>query len=161
MAGQAIVHDSPIGGNEPRYAYAAFYRAAPVDRIKVIKAGVSARQLKLFISDLHFEQKTFFQALRLKTATVNKKAAAGQTLTADESERVLGLAKRQGSMRTCGFLAGCTSPCQLWVIANRWTCSTRWKVRHLCRRRSRKSRAEHMRECHAMADCDRGPELHG
>ena len=82
MAGQAIVHDSLIGGNEPRYAYAAFYRAAPVDRIKVIKAGVSARQLKLFISDLHFEQKTFFQALRLKTATVNKKAAAGQALTA-------------------------------------------------------------------------------
>ena len=120
MAGPAIVHDSLIGGNEPRYAYAAFYRAAPVDRIKVIKAGVSARQLKLFISDLHFEQKTFFQALRLKTATVNKKAAAGQALTADESERVWGLATLVGQLEVMleesGDAAGFDA--NLWL--SRW-----------------------------------------
>jgi putative toxin-antitoxin system antitoxin component (TIGR02293 family) len=120
MAGPAIVHDSLIGGNEPRYAYAAFYRAAPVDRIKVIKAGVSARQLKLFISDLHFEQKTFFQALRLKTATVNKKAAAGQALTADESERVLGLAKLVGQLEVMLEESGDTAgfDANLWL--SRW-----------------------------------------
>lgn len=80
------------------FGYAEIFRASPVDRIGFIKAGVAARTLKAFSSELHLEQKQLFDALCLKTATVNRKAAANQPLTADESERVLGLAKLVGQL---------------------------------------------------------------
>jgi putative toxin-antitoxin system antitoxin component (TIGR02293 family) len=84
-------------GSRP-FAYLDLYRASPFDRIEVIKAGVSAKSVKRFITALHLDQQVMFDALNLKTATVNKKAARDETLSAEDSERVVGLAKLVGQL---------------------------------------------------------------
>ena len=86
------------GKGMPPFAYKALYRASPVDRIGFIKRGVAARDLKRFIAAMHVDQKVMFDALNLKTATVNKKAASNQALSVEDSERVLGLAKLVGQL---------------------------------------------------------------
>lgn len=88
----------PKGKGTPPFAYKALYRASPADRIGVIKKGVAASDLKRFIAALHVDQKVMFDALNLKTATVNKKAANNQPLSTEDSERVLGLAKLVGQL---------------------------------------------------------------
>ncbi|WP_298283297.1 type II toxin-antitoxin system Prs ADP-ribosylating antitoxin ParS [Acidocella sp.] len=88
------------------FAFVDLYRASPFDRIEVIKAGVSARMVKHFITQLHLEQHVMFEALNLKTATVNKKAARNEPLSAEDSERVVGLAKLVGQLEAMVEEAG-------------------------------------------------------
>jgi len=80
------------------FPYVEIYRATPADRIRIIKAGVSASRAKRLIADLHFDQKVLLAALNLSTATVNRKAAREEPLTRDESERVIGVAKLVGQL---------------------------------------------------------------
>ena len=80
------------------FAFKDLFNASPVDRVSVIKAGVSARNLKLFVRELDVDQKVMFGALNLKTATVNRKAAKSQPLSIEDSERVVGLAKLVGQL---------------------------------------------------------------
>ncbi|MDP9055766.1 MAG: MbcA/ParS/Xre antitoxin family protein [Pseudomonadota bacterium] len=80
------------------FAFMELFRASPVDRVDFIKQGVSAQTLKHFISALHVDQKIMFDALNLKVATVNKKAAKNQPLSTEESERIIGLAKLVGQL---------------------------------------------------------------
>lgn len=98
MAELEIERRKPSGQGVPPFAYKALYRASPVDRIGFIKRGVAARDLKRFIDAMHVDQKVMFDALNLKTATVNKKAASNQALSVEDSERVLGLAKLVGQL---------------------------------------------------------------
>lgn len=84
--------------SSPSFDYRDLYSASPNERIKVIKAGVPARQVKGFALALHLDQQVMFSALNLKTATVNRKAASNEALSADESERVLGLVKLVGQL---------------------------------------------------------------
>ncbi|MGN7126403.1 type II RES/Xre toxin-antitoxin system antitoxin [Methylorubrum thiocyanatum] len=90
-------HPGAHPGARP-FAYLDLYRASPFDRIEVIKAGVPARSVKGFITALHLDQQVMFDALNLKTATVNKKAARDEALSAEDSERVVGLAKLVGQL---------------------------------------------------------------
>ena len=80
------------------FRYVDIYRAAPADRIRIIKDGVPARKAKRMIADLHFDQGVFLGALNLKTATVNRKAARDESLSPDESERVIGIARLVGQI---------------------------------------------------------------
>ena len=80
------------------FRYVDVYRASPADRIRIIKEGVSARKAKRLIADLHFDQGVLLGALNLKTATVNRKAARDETLSPDESERVIGIARLVGQV---------------------------------------------------------------
>lgn len=80
-------------------AYAEAFQAAPAERIRMIKAGVAAAQAKRIIADLHADQQAWLDALNLSRATVNRKAAQGETLSADESERVIGLARLVGQVQ--------------------------------------------------------------
>jgi putative toxin-antitoxin system antitoxin component (TIGR02293 family) len=80
------------------FAFMDLFHASPVDRVDVIKAGVPAKRVKLFIRELHVDQRVMFGALNLKTATVNKKAAKNESLSAEDSERVVGLAKLVGQL---------------------------------------------------------------
>lgn len=98
MAELEIERRKPSGQGVPPFAYKALYRASPVDRIGFIKRGVAARDLKRFIAAMHVDQKVMFDALNLKTATVNKKAASNQALSVEDSERILGLAKLVGQL---------------------------------------------------------------
>lgn len=79
--------------------YLGIFRASSSDRIGMIRRGIPAVQAKQIASDLNVEQKSFFQALNLKTATLNRKAARNDSLPADESERLLGVARLVGQVQ--------------------------------------------------------------
>lgn len=80
-------------------SYIDIYRASPADRIRLIKAGLPALEAKRIIADLAIGQGEGFEALNLSAATVNRKAAQAQTLSSNESERVLGVAKLVGQLQ--------------------------------------------------------------
>ena len=80
------------------FNYVALFRAAPAERIRLIKAGVPASDVKRFVVELYLDQNVMFGALNLKTATVNRKAARNEALSAEDSERVVGLAKLVGQL---------------------------------------------------------------
>jgi putative toxin-antitoxin system antitoxin component (TIGR02293 family) len=79
-------------------SFVEIYRASPLERIDVIKSGIPAREVKLLSQRLHFDQQVMFDALKLKTATVNRKAARNEALSTEDGERVLGLAKLVGQL---------------------------------------------------------------
>ena len=98
MAGTAVARTKLKGGGGKSFAFMELYRSAPGARIAVIKAGVPAAKAKQLINELHFDQRVLLDALNLKTATVNKKAARNELLSTEDSERVVGLAKLVGQL---------------------------------------------------------------
>lgn len=82
----------------PAMDYVQFYRADPLDRIQIIKEGVSALEAKRIIHDLEISSSSAFKALRVPVATINRKAKHQQLLSPDESEKVLGIAKLIGQI---------------------------------------------------------------
>jgi putative toxin-antitoxin system antitoxin component (TIGR02293 family) len=82
----------------PGMSYLAVFRASPLERISMIKHGIRATEAKRIIAELAIGQGATLKALNLSPATVNKKAKQGQTLSPDESERVIGFAKLVGQL---------------------------------------------------------------
>ena len=80
-------------------SYLNLFRAPPLERIALIKAGVAAADAKRLLDDLHLGQSAGLKALNLPAATVNRKAKHGETLSPEESERVLGLQKLVGQLQ--------------------------------------------------------------
>jgi putative toxin-antitoxin system antitoxin component (TIGR02293 family) len=79
-------------------SYIAAYRASPLERIDMIRRGIPASEAKRICAELSIGQGAGFKALNLSTATVNKKAKLGETLSPEESERVVGFAKLVGQL---------------------------------------------------------------
>jgi putative toxin-antitoxin system antitoxin component (TIGR02293 family) len=102
MPGRGTAARSGASGSGRRLpttlSYLAVYRASPLERISMIKRGVRATDAKHVIADLAITQGAALKALNLSQATVNKKAKQGQTLSPDESERVIGLARLVGQL---------------------------------------------------------------
>ena len=84
--------------NAPVLSYLAAYRASPLERIDMIRRGIPASEAKRICAELLIGQGAGFKALNLSTATVNKKARLGETLSPEESERIVGLAKLVGQL---------------------------------------------------------------
>lgn len=80
-------------------AYVEVFRATPLDRIRMIKQGVRAVEAKRIFADLALAQGSALAALNLSAATVNRKAARGEALSPDESERVIGVARLIGQVQ--------------------------------------------------------------
>lgn len=96
------------------------YRATPFDRIVFIKEGVPARNVKLLSSCLRFDQNVMFEALNLKTATVNRKAARNEKLSIEDGERVVGLAKLVGQLEAMLEDAGSEADFDAPAWMSRW-----------------------------------------
>jgi putative toxin-antitoxin system antitoxin component (TIGR02293 family) len=79
-------------------SYIEVYRATPLERIDMIRRGILASEAKRIFADLPIGQGAGFKALNLSVATVNKKAKHGETLSPEESERVVGFAKLVGQL---------------------------------------------------------------
>ena len=79
-------------------SYITVYRASPLERIDMIRRGIPASEAKRMFADLSIGQGAGFKALNLPTATVNKKAKHGDTLSPEESERIVGFAKLVGQL---------------------------------------------------------------
>jgi putative toxin-antitoxin system antitoxin component (TIGR02293 family) len=76
------------------------YHSSSGDRIQVIKAGVAAKKVYALAIALKISQDVMMKRLGLSKSTVSRKAQADDTLTADQSERVLGMAKLLGLVQT-------------------------------------------------------------
>ena len=81
-----------------KLSYLSVYRASPLERIDLIKQGIPAAEAKRLFIELPIGQGVGFKALNLSTATVNKKAKQGDTLSREESERIVGFAKLVGQL---------------------------------------------------------------
>jgi putative toxin-antitoxin system antitoxin component (TIGR02293 family) len=81
-----------------KLSYLAVFRASPLERITMIKHGIRAVEAKRLIAELAMGQGAALKALNLSPATVNKKAKQDQTLSPEESERVIGMAKLVGQL---------------------------------------------------------------
>lgn len=114
MAETAAARRKPQADVSRSFAFVDIYRSSPSDRIEIIKAGVPATKAKRLIKELHFDQRVLLDALNLKTATVNKKAARDELLSTEDSERVVGLAKLVGQLEAMveesGSAAGFDAP---------------------------------------------------
>lgn len=80
-------------------SYRELFFASPVQRMKIIKHGVSARWAKTLFADLSIGQGPALEALKLSAATVNRKAAKGIDLSQEESEKVIGMGKLLGQVQ--------------------------------------------------------------
>jgi putative toxin-antitoxin system antitoxin component (TIGR02293 family) len=88
----------PAVAQAPALSYIAVYRASPLERIDMIRRGIPASEAKRIFAELQIGQGAGFKALNLSTATVNKKAKQGDTLSPEESERIVGFAKLVGQL---------------------------------------------------------------
>ncbi|MDQ2801462.1 MAG: DUF2384 domain-containing protein [Pseudomonadota bacterium] len=92
-AGVALARDKAAA-----FSYVTVYRASPLERIDMIRRGIPASEAKRIFAELLIGQGAGFKALNLSTATVNKKAKHGDTLSPEESERIIGFAKLVGQL---------------------------------------------------------------
>lgn len=76
------------------------YHSSSADRIRVIKAGVSAKKVYALANAMNVSQDVMIKRLGLSKSTVSRKAQADDTLDADQGERVLGIAKLLGLVQT-------------------------------------------------------------
>ncbi len=79
--------------------YLGLYRAAPLDRIKMVKEGVPAIDAKGILGDLAMPSGRIYGALRIPVSTLNRKAKSAMRLSTDEGERIIGLAKLVGQVQ--------------------------------------------------------------
>jgi putative toxin-antitoxin system antitoxin component (TIGR02293 family) len=87
--GAAKIHD-----------FRSLYLSSPEDRIQIIRAGVGATETKAFAVDLGIPQDRFFRMFGIAQATVTRKASKQQTLSTEESEKIVGMAKLVGQAQT-------------------------------------------------------------
>jgi len=87
-------------------SYRDIFQASNGQRMNLIKSGVSASWAKALFNDLSIGQGPALTALKLSAATVNRKASKGVTLSQEESERVLGMAKLLGQVQAMAEESG-------------------------------------------------------
>ena len=112
---------APVEGMKAqRLFYTEIFSASPEDRIVMIRRGVPATDAKRIIKDLGVEQRLFYDALGLKTATVNRKVKSNASLSSNESERLLGVAKLVGQLETIVAEAGASEGFDATEWVSRW-----------------------------------------
>ncbi len=79
-------------------SYRGLYRTPSIDRIALIKGGVSAVDAKRWLDIPTLSRSTALKALDLPVATFNKKVRANAKLSPAESERVIGFARLVGQV---------------------------------------------------------------
>lgn len=80
--------------------FSDMYRATPDVRVRVIRRGVRAVELKDMVRMMATPQDRIFKILKLSTATVNRKANLDEELSPEDSERVIGMANLIGQVQT-------------------------------------------------------------
>ena len=101
-------------------SYVAVYQASPLERIDMIRRGIPASEAKRLFAELSIGQGAGFKALNLSTATVNKKAKHGGTLSPEESERIVGFAKLLGQLEAMVQDGGNPTGFDAWTWMARW-----------------------------------------
>jgi putative toxin-antitoxin system antitoxin component (TIGR02293 family) len=76
------------------------YQTTAIYRIDLIRNGVKAADFKTFVSLLDMPQERVLVMLDIATATLNRRASRNESLSREDSEKVLGMAKLIGQVET-------------------------------------------------------------
>jgi putative toxin-antitoxin system antitoxin component (TIGR02293 family) len=80
--------------------YDDLYTMNSMDRAHLVKVGAPSRALTVIAKDMNIPRERFVSLIGVKRATANRKLKAHQGLSADESERVVGVAKLIGQVES-------------------------------------------------------------
>lgn len=87
-----------------------FYRASPLERIRIIKQRVPAVYIRTITFGMKMSKETLYGTLNLARATLDRKVQKNELLNQDESERVLAIARLVGQaesiVRDSGVMEG-------------------------------------------------------
>ena len=75
------------------------YKSSPAGRVRLIRHGVRAIEVKDMVGLMATPQERIFKILKLSTATVNRKASRDEALSPDDSERVVGMSNLIGQVQ--------------------------------------------------------------
>lgn len=80
--------------------YADLYVMPPMDRAVLVKKGAPSNMVGVISREMDMTKERFVRIMGLSRATVTRKMANKTDLSADESERLVGLAKLIGQVET-------------------------------------------------------------
>ena len=89
--------------------FSDMYRSTPDVRVKVIRRGVRAVEVKDMVRMMAAPQDKMFKILKLSIATVNRKANLDEELSPEDSERVVGMSNLIGQVQTMVEQSGDTA----------------------------------------------------
>jgi putative toxin-antitoxin system antitoxin component (TIGR02293 family) len=72
------------------------YRTSAYERVKIVKAGLPAKYVKVLTVSMHMPIEKFYRTTGLARPTVDRKIRSSKLLSQDESERVMGIARLVG-----------------------------------------------------------------
>lgn len=75
-----------------------FYFASGIENVQMIRKGVPASLLDMIIQKMHIPKDRLYTSLHLPRSTVDRKIRNNEALTAEQSERVLGLERLVGQV---------------------------------------------------------------
>jgi len=81
-----------------KIAPAALYRATGIERVQMIRDGVPAIVLEQIVRKMDIPKERLYTTLRLPRSTVDRKIRNNGTLSAEHSERVIGLERIIGQV---------------------------------------------------------------
>lgn len=76
------------------------YLTTPDLRVKWIRKGVPASEVKDLVRAMDIPQDRLFKSLNLSTATINRKASRNEALSTGDSERVVGMSNLIGQVQS-------------------------------------------------------------
>jgi len=76
------------------------FKADPIDRIRLIKRGISADVLEQMAKDMSIPNARLAETLGVARATIDREARNQKVLSPDEGSRVLGMASLIGQVHT-------------------------------------------------------------
>ena len=74
-----------------KQVFIAFYKMDFADKIQTIRSGVPAQRVGELSSAMNMPKEALMDSLGLSRATINRKVLREQTLSPEESERVMGM----------------------------------------------------------------------
>ena len=76
------------------------FRTTKFERVKILKCGVPARYTRVLAHGMSVSKEKLYATVGLTRATVDRKVRNDDLLNADESERVMGIARLVGQVQT-------------------------------------------------------------
>ena len=96
-----------VSGKAP---FAEIHAAEPIDRVAMVKTGVSATLVSVLARRLGITKERLYATIGIARATVDRKVKANVLLDREESEAVLGLARLIGQVEQIINESGPTDP---------------------------------------------------
>jgi putative toxin-antitoxin system antitoxin component (TIGR02293 family) len=95
----AQASDCEVGVGTMPLNFLTMYRTDPMERIRIVKLGIPAKAIEAMAERMAVPKEQLVATLGLTRATVDRKARESKPLSADDSARVLGMARLVGQVQ--------------------------------------------------------------